>query len=105
MQPMHKHMPMHACLKVPLLRHAGPEFEKRILVNEKNNAKFNFLNPTDPYHAYYQMRVRAARNLCCGPELCLYAVRAPAAARGCAGGSAGVRALRYWPEHPLHTHV
>jgi splicing factor 3A subunit 1 len=35
----------------------GPEFEKRILANERNNAKFNFLVPTDPYHAYYQMRV------------------------------------------------
>lgn len=35
----------------------GPEFEKRILANEKNNVKFNFLNSTDPYHAYYQHRV------------------------------------------------
>lgn len=35
----------------------GPEFEKRILANEKNNVKFNFLNATDPYHAYYQHRV------------------------------------------------
>jgi splicing factor 3A subunit 1 len=37
--------------------HSGPEFEKRILANEKNNVKFNFLVPTDPYHAYYQLRV------------------------------------------------
>ncbi len=36
----------------------GAEFEKRILVNEKNNVKFNFLVPSDPYHAYYRMRVR-----------------------------------------------
>ncbi len=44
-----------ACLyRVP----AGPEFEKRILANERNNAKFNFLVTTDPYHAYYKMRVR-----------------------------------------------
>lgn len=35
----------------------GVEFEKRILANEKNNVKFNFLNPTDPYHAYYKVRV------------------------------------------------
>ncbi|XP_024402802.1 probable splicing factor 3A subunit 1 isoform X2 [Physcomitrium patens] len=35
----------------------GPEFEKRILANEKNNVKFNFLNALDPYHAYYQHRV------------------------------------------------
>eukprot|EP00879_Flechtneria_rotunda_P029385 GHRR01031787.1.p2 GENE.GHRR01031787.1~~GHRR01031787.1.p2 ORF type:complete len:112 (+),score=22.67 GHRR01031787.1:124-459(+) len=35
----------------------GIEFEKRILASEANNAKFNFLNPTDPYHAYYRMRV------------------------------------------------
>lgn len=32
----------------------GPEFEKRIIANNANNAKFNFLNPSDPYHAYYQ---------------------------------------------------
>ena len=31
----------------------GPEFEKRILANRKNIAKFNFLNPSEPYHAYY----------------------------------------------------
>ncbi|XP_031494405.1 probable splicing factor 3A subunit 1 [Nymphaea colorata] len=40
----------------------GPEFEKRILVNEKNNAKFNFLNPSDPYHAYYQHKLTEFRN-------------------------------------------
>jgi splicing factor 3A subunit 1 len=38
----------------------GAEFEKRILANEKNNVKFNFLVPTDPYHAYYKLRVRSA---------------------------------------------
>ena len=36
----------------------GPEFESRIRKNELNNAKFNFLNPSDPYHAYYQHKVR-----------------------------------------------
>lgn len=43
------------------LRCAGMEFEKRILANEKNNMKFNFLVPTDPYHAYYRMRVSGRR--------------------------------------------
>ena len=35
----------------------GPEFETRIRQNELNNPKFNFLNPADPYHAYYQHKV------------------------------------------------
>jgi hypothetical protein len=38
---------------------AGAEFEARILASEANNVKFNFLQPADPYHAYYRMRVRA----------------------------------------------
>lgn len=36
----------------------GPEFEARIRQNEINNQKFNFLNPGDPYHAYYQHKVK-----------------------------------------------
>ncbi|VDP93707.1 unnamed protein product [Echinostoma caproni] len=36
----------------------GPDFESRIRQNEINNPKFNFLNPPDPYHAYYQHKVR-----------------------------------------------
>eukprot|EP00199_Chlamydomonas_sp_CCMP681_P001490 CAMPEP_0119101644 /NCGR_PEP_ID=MMETSP1180-20130426/640_1 /TAXON_ID=3052 ORGANISM="Chlamydomonas cf sp, Strain CCMP681" /NCGR_SAMPLE_ID=MMETSP1180 /ASSEMBLY_ACC=CAM_ASM_000741 /LENGTH=817 /DNA_ID=CAMNT_0007085795 /DNA_START=20 /DNA_END=2473 /DNA_ORIENTATION=- len=36
----------------------GSEFERRILENEKSNAKFGFLVLTDPYHAYYQMRIK-----------------------------------------------
>ncbi len=36
----------------------GPEFETRIRQNEINNPKFNFLNPNDPYHAYYQFKVK-----------------------------------------------
>jgi splicing factor 3A subunit 1 len=36
----------------------GPEFEEKIRANEITNAKFNFLNPTDPYHAYYQHKVK-----------------------------------------------
>lgn len=36
----------------------GPEFEARIRQNEINNPKFNFLNIADPYHAYYQHKVK-----------------------------------------------
>ncbi|XP_074652831.1 splicing factor 3A subunit 1-like [Tubulanus polymorphus] len=36
----------------------GPEFETRIRQNEINNPKFNFLNANDPYHAYYQYKVK-----------------------------------------------
>ncbi|KAB7496266.1 Splicing factor 3A subunit 1 [Armadillidium nasatum] len=39
----------------------GPEFEARIRQNEQNNAKFNFLNVGDPYHAYYQHKVNECR--------------------------------------------
>lgn len=40
----------------------GPEFEARIRQNEQNNPKFNFLNPGDPYHAYYQHKVNECRS-------------------------------------------
>lgn len=36
----------------------GPEFESRIRQNEISNTKFNFLIPGDPYHAYYQHKVK-----------------------------------------------
>lgn len=36
----------------------GPEFEEKIRQNEINNTKFNFLNSNDPYHAYYQHKVK-----------------------------------------------
>lgn len=39
----------------------GPEFEARIRQHEQNNPKFNFLNPGDPYHAYYQHKVNECR--------------------------------------------
>ncbi|RZB65042.1 probable splicing factor 3A subunit 1 [Glycine soja] len=39
----------------------GPEFEKRIVANNTGNAKFNFLNSSDPYHAYYQHRLSEFR--------------------------------------------
>lgn len=40
-----------------LFHRNGPEFEARIRQNEINNPKFNFLNPNDPYHAYYRHKV------------------------------------------------
>ncbi|KAK3036946.1 hypothetical protein RJ639_030911 [Escallonia herrerae] len=39
----------------------GPEFEKRIITSNAGNAKFNFLNASDPYHAYYQHRLAEFR--------------------------------------------
>ena len=36
----------------------GPDFETRIRQNEQNNPKFNFLSSGDPYHAYYQHKVK-----------------------------------------------
>ena len=36
----------------------GPEFEERIKLNEAGNTKFNFLNKTDPYHAYYEHKIK-----------------------------------------------
>lgn len=36
----------------------GPEFEEKIRQNEINNPKFNFLNSADPYHGYYQHKVK-----------------------------------------------
>ncbi|KAL5993671.1 hypothetical protein ACLOJK_040923 [Asimina triloba] len=35
----------------------GPQFEKRILVQNTGNAKFSFLSRSDPYHSYYQHRI------------------------------------------------
>ncbi|CAI8619957.1 unnamed protein product [Vicia faba] len=39
----------------------GIDFEKRIVANNAGNAKFNFLNSSDPYHAYYQHRLAEFR--------------------------------------------
>ena len=49
------------CLLLLFATLAGPEFESRIRQNEQNNAKFNFLTPGDPYHAYYQHKVKECR--------------------------------------------
>ncbi|KAL3138387.1 hypothetical protein ABBQ32_006189 [Trebouxia sp. C0010 RCD-2024] len=35
----------------------GTQFEGRILANEKDNPKFNFLRTADPFHAYYRHMV------------------------------------------------
>lgn len=36
----------------------GPSFESKVREAESNNSKFNFLNPHDPYHAYYLHKVK-----------------------------------------------
>jgi splicing factor 3A subunit 1 len=36
----------------------GPQFEQRILNNERNTTKFAFLQPGTPYYPYYQMKLR-----------------------------------------------
>ena len=41
-----------------IIINTGPEFEGRIRQNEAGNPKFNFLNNTDPYHAYYQHKIK-----------------------------------------------
>ncbi|EPQ58449.1 hypothetical protein GLOTRDRAFT_114877 [Gloeophyllum trabeum ATCC 11539] len=34
-----------------------PQFEDKIRENQRNDPKFSFLNPMDPYHAYYRNRM------------------------------------------------
>lgn len=41
----------------------GPEFEVRIRGNEADNPKFNFLNPNDPYYAYYEHKLKEFREI------------------------------------------
>ena len=43
--------------KISVDSSVGLTFEKKILANEANNVKFNFLRSTDPYHAYYRFKV------------------------------------------------
>ncbi|RWS31181.1 splicing factor 3A subunit 1-like protein [Leptotrombidium deliense] len=47
----------------------GPEFESRIQQNEQNNSKFNFLKTGDPYHAYYQHKVKEFKEGSRGGEI------------------------------------
>ncbi|KAI9489315.1 Pre-mRNA splicing factor PRP21 like protein-domain-containing protein [Zychaea mexicana] len=44
-----------------ILANKPPQLEDRIRENEKHNAKFCFLNPSDPYHAYYQFKLQEVR--------------------------------------------
>ncbi|KAI8088908.1 Pre-mRNA splicing factor PRP21 like protein-domain-containing protein [Halteromyces radiatus] len=44
------------------LANKGPQLEERIRENERHNPRFCFMNPTDPYHAYYQYKLREARS-------------------------------------------
>jgi splicing factor 3A subunit 1 len=39
----------------------GPQFEQRILTNERNTTKFGFLQATSPYYPYYQKKLFEAR--------------------------------------------
>ncbi|EKX38582.1 hypothetical protein GUITHDRAFT_41563, partial [Guillardia theta CCMP2712] len=39
----------------------GPQFEQRILNNERNTTKFAFLQSTSPYYPYYQKKLAEAR--------------------------------------------
>lgn len=34
-----------------------PQFEDKIRENQRQDPKFSFLNPADPYHAYYRHRM------------------------------------------------
>lgn len=34
-----------------------PQFEEKIRENQRGDPKFAFLNPADPYHAYYRHRM------------------------------------------------
>lgn len=36
----------------------GPEFEQRVLSDQSNGQKFNFLLPGNPYRAYYDAKVK-----------------------------------------------
>lgn len=41
----------------------GPNFEQKILAKEKDNPKFGFLRPGNPYYAYYQQKIRDIRRI------------------------------------------
>lgn len=65
----------------------GPEFEKRILGSEKNNAKFNFLLSTDPYNAYYKSKIAACQEEAAGGDAAAVAAKAEAAAKAAAAAT------------------
>lgn len=62
----------------------GPDFEKRILGSEKNNQKFNFLLPTDPYNAYYQSKIAAFKEEAAGGDAATVQAKAEEAAQAAA---------------------
>ena len=62
----------------------GPDFEKRILGSEKNNQKFNFLLPTDPYNAYYQSKIAAFKEEAAGGDAAAVQAKAEEAAKAAA---------------------
>lgn len=62
----------------------GPDFEKRILGSEKNNQKFNFLLPTDPYHGYYQSKIAAFKEEAAGGDAATVQAKAEEAAQAAA---------------------
>lgn len=55
----------------------GPQFEQRILTNERNTSKFGFLQPTSPYWPYYQKKLTELR---AGAPPPAFAAPAPVAA-------------------------
>ena len=42
---------------IAFIANNGPEFEHRIVVHKQGSAKFSFVQPSDPYHAYYHHRI------------------------------------------------
>jgi len=66
----------------------GPDFEKRILGSEKNNQKFNFLLPTDPYNAYYQSKIAAFKEEAAGGDAAAVQAKAEEAAKAAAAEAA-----------------
>ena len=55
----HTHTRTHCTYTLDYI--TGPEFEERIRLNEAGNPKFNFLALHDPYHAYYEHKIKEIR--------------------------------------------
>ena len=62
----------------------GTDFEKRILANEKDNVKFQFLQASSPFHAYYQLKIAESKAADAAPA----GTAAPAAAAAAAAPAA-----------------
>lgn len=82
-----------------ILCYVGTQFEGRILANEKDNPKFNFLRTADPYHAYYRHMVRdnssclslVGKNSCKACSRCSHAVSAVLRLTACSCRSQSTR--------------